>query len=136
MLLPIVLTVYVMWWFLEFFDGFFSPLYDALFGFHVFGLGFLTTMIFVFGVGGERASAAGRAVLACTFGTCQYRFAFAARDHAAASPPAAAAVFTSTWVGSVTMGMGEYIIKRVPLVKHIYSAAKQARWGLAGWLVG
>lgn len=84
-LLPIVLTVYVMWWFLEFFDGFFSPLYDALFGFHVFGLGFLTTMIFVFGVG----------------------------------------VFTSTWVGSVTMGMGEYIIKRVPLVKHIYSAAKQ-----------
>jgi hypothetical protein len=52
-LLPIVLTVYVMYWFLEFFDGFFSPLYDFLFGFHVFGLGFLTTMLFVFGVGGE-----------------------------------------------------------------------------------
>ena len=34
-------------------------------------------------------------------------------------------VFTSTWLGSVTMGMGEYIIRRVPLVKHIYSAAKQ-----------
>jgi hypothetical protein len=40
------------------------------------------------------------------------------------------------------MGMGEVIIRRVPLVKHIYSAAKQARWGelrlgpgwLAGWL--
>ncbi|KAL4421546.1 hypothetical protein ABPG75_010837 [Micractinium tetrahymenae] len=84
-LLPIVLTVYVMWWFLEFFDGFFSPLYDFLFGFHVFGLGFMTTMLFVFGVG----------------------------------------VFTSTWLGSVSIGMGEYIIKRVPLVKHIYSAAKQ-----------
>ncbi|KAL4855169.1 Protein LIKE COV 2 [Chlorella vulgaris] len=84
-LLPIVLTVYIMWWFLEFFDGFFSPLYDFLFGFHVFGLGFLTTMFFVFGVG----------------------------------------VFTSTWLGSVTMGMGEYIIRRLPLVKHIYSAAKQ-----------
>lgn len=53
-LLPIVLTVYIMWWFLEFFDGFFSPLYDFLFGFHVFGLGFLTTMFFVFGVGGEQ----------------------------------------------------------------------------------
>jgi hypothetical protein len=39
--------------------------------------------------------------------------------------PAAAAVFTSTWLGSVTMGMGEYIIRRLPLVKHIYSAAKQ-----------
>ena len=30
MLLPIVLTVYIMWWFLEFFDGFFSPLYVRL----------------------------------------------------------------------------------------------------------
>lgn len=85
MLLPIALTVYIMWWFLEFFDGFFSPLYDFLFGFHVFGLGFLTTMLFVFGVG----------------------------------------VFTSTWLGSMSIGMGEIIIKRVPLVKHIYSAAKQ-----------
>lgn len=39
------------------------------------------------------------------------------------------AVFTSTWLGSVTMGMGELIIKRLPLVKHIYSAAKQASAG-------
>lgn len=37
------------------------------------------------------------------------------------------AVFTSTWLGSMSIGMGEYIIKRVPLVKHIYSAAKQVR---------
>ena len=35
------------------------------------------------------------------------------------------AVFTSTWLGSLTIGTGEYIIKRVPLVQHIYSAAKQ-----------
>ena len=27
---------------------------DFLFGFHVFGLGFMTTMLFVFGVGGAR----------------------------------------------------------------------------------
>lgn len=39
---------------------------------------------------------------------------------------APAAVFTSTWLGSITVGMGEYIIKRIPLVQHIYSAAKQA----------
>lgn len=32
MLLPIVLTVWILWWFLEFFDSFFSPLYDFLFG--------------------------------------------------------------------------------------------------------
>ncbi|KAI7836901.1 hypothetical protein COHA_009233 [Chlorella ohadii] len=84
-LLPIVLTVWIIWTLLDFIDGFFSPLYNYLFGFHVFGLGFLTTLLFVFGVG----------------------------------------VFTSTWLGSLTIGTGEYIIKRVPLVQHIYSAAKQ-----------
>lgn len=85
MLLPIVVTVYVTWWFLEFFDNFFSPLYSYLFGFNVFGLGFITSMLFIFATG----------------------------------------VFASSWVGGVVMGLGEYIIKKVPLVTHIYSAAKQ-----------
>jgi len=39
------------------------------------------------------------------------------------SPPAG--VFTSSWIGSAFLGLGEYIIRRLPLVKHIYSAAKQ-----------
>ena len=39
------------WWFLAFFDHFFSPLYKALFGFNVFGLGFLTSMTFIFFTG-------------------------------------------------------------------------------------
>ena len=33
-------------------SGFFSPVLNYLFGFHVFGLGFLTTLLFVFVVGG------------------------------------------------------------------------------------
>ena len=85
MLFPVVVTVYVTWWFLEFFDNFFSPLYEFLFGFHVFGLGFITSMLFIFGTG----------------------------------------VFTSSWIGGIFLGLGEYIIRKVPLVKHIYSAAKQ-----------
>lgn len=85
MLFPIVVTGYVTWWFLEFFDNFFSPLYAYLFGFHVFGLGFVTSMLFIFATG----------------------------------------VFTSSWIGSAFLGLGEYIIRKVPLVKHIYSAAKQ-----------
>ena len=32
-----VVTFYIAWWFLNFFDGFFSPLYEATIGFHVFG---------------------------------------------------------------------------------------------------
>ena len=49
--------------FLEFFDGFFSPLYQWLFGFKVYGLGFLTTMLFVVGVGGETCWGGCRALL-------------------------------------------------------------------------
>lgn len=50
-LLPIVITGYVTYWFVEFFDNFFSPLYEYLFGFHVFGLGFITSLLFIFATG-------------------------------------------------------------------------------------
>ena len=50
-LFPILLTVYLTFWVVEFFDGFFSPLYAWLFGFRVFGLGFTTSMLFIFGTG-------------------------------------------------------------------------------------
>lgn len=84
-LLPVVVTAWVIWWFLEFIDGFFSPLYRYLFGFEVFGLGFITTLMFVLATG----------------------------------------VFASTWLGNSFVSLGELIIKKVPLVKHVYSAAKQ-----------
>lgn len=84
-LFPVVVTVYVSFWFLQFFDNFFSPLYYRLFHFHVFGLGFITSMSFIFFVG----------------------------------------VFFSSWMGSALLGIGEWIIKRLPLIKHIYSASKQ-----------
>lgn len=34
-------------------------------------------------------------------------------------------VFVSSWIGSSVLWMGEWFIKRMPLVKHIYSASKQ-----------
>ncbi len=36
-------------------------------------------------------------------------------------------VFMSSWTGTALLSLGEWTIKRVPLVKHIYSAAKQVR---------
>jgi uncharacterized membrane protein len=36
-------------------------------------------------------------------------------------------VFFSSWLGSWMLALGEWIIKRLPLVKHIYSASKQVR---------
>ena len=34
-------------------------------------------------------------------------------------------VFVSSWVGGAALSLGEWIIKKLPLIKHIYSAAKQ-----------
>eukprot|EP01025_Chloroclados_australasicus_P016438 TRINITY_DN1825_c1_g1_i1.p1 TRINITY_DN1825_c1_g1~~TRINITY_DN1825_c1_g1_i1.p1 ORF type:complete len:258 (-),score=23.30 TRINITY_DN1825_c1_g1_i1:454-1227(-) len=84
-LFPIVITIYVTWWFLQFFDNFFSPLYVKLLGFQVFGLGFMTSMAFIFLTG----------------------------------------IFFSSWLGKGMLSLGEYIVKKLPLVKHIYSASKQ-----------
>jgi uncharacterized membrane protein len=44
-------------------------------------------------------------------------------------------VFMSSWLGSTLLSLGEVIIKRLPLVKHIYSASKQVRrcmWCMRG----
>ncbi|KAK9078500.1 hypothetical protein SSX86_002557 [Deinandra increscens subsp. villosa] len=49
-LFPIAITFYVTWWFIHFVDGFFSPLYTLL-GINIFGLGFVTSITFIFFVG-------------------------------------------------------------------------------------
>ncbi|KAJ8643069.1 hypothetical protein MRB53_004817 [Persea americana] len=83
-LLPIAITFYATWWFIHFVDGFFSPIYTHL-GINVFGLGFVTSITFIFLVG----------------------------------------VFMSSWLGASVLGLGEWFIKKMPLVRHIYSASKQ-----------
>ncbi|MBA0743518.1 hypothetical protein Gogos_006185, partial [Gossypium gossypioides] len=68
----------------KFVDGFFSPLYERL-GIDIFGLGFITSLLFVFFVG----------------------------------------VFVSSWMGAAVFSVGEWVIKRMPFVRHLYSASKQ-----------
>lgn len=34
-------------------------------------------------------------------------------------------VFASSWLGATVFWIGEWIIKRMPFMKHIYSASKQ-----------
>ncbi|WCJ42484.1 hypothetical protein M5689_023291 [Euphorbia peplus] len=83
-LFPIAVTFYITWWFIHFVDGFFSPIYAQL-GIDIFGLGFITSMTFIFLVG----------------------------------------VFMSSWLGASVLGIGEWFIKRMPFVRHIYNASKQ-----------
>lgn len=83
-LFPVAVTFFITWWFIQFVDGFFSPIYEQL-GIDIFGLGFITSLLFVFLVG----------------------------------------VFVSSWLGATVFWVGEWLIKKMPFVKHIYSASKQ-----------
>ncbi|XP_010062102.2 protein LIKE COV 2 [Eucalyptus grandis] len=83
-LFPVAVTFFITWWFIQFFDGFFSPIYERL-GIDIFGLGFVTSLIFIFFVG----------------------------------------IFASSWMGATVFWLGEWFIKRMPFMKHIYSASKQ-----------
>ncbi|KZV41352.1 hypothetical protein F511_38981 [Dorcoceras hygrometricum] len=83
-LFPIAITFYITWWFICFVDGFFSPIYAQL-GINIFGLGFVTSITFIFLVG----------------------------------------VFMSSWLGTSILSLGEWFIKRMPFVRHIYNASKQ-----------
>ncbi|XP_050160000.1 protein LIKE COV 3-like [Malus sylvestris] len=61
-LLPIAITFYVTWAFIKFVDGFFSPIYNHL-GINIFGLGFATSLTFIFLVGIFMQSWLGTSVL-------------------------------------------------------------------------
>ena len=47
-LFPLVVTVYATLWLIRTFDELVSPIYEAAFGFEIFGLGFMTSMAFIF----------------------------------------------------------------------------------------
>ncbi|KAJ4701920.1 hypothetical protein OWV82_025087 [Melia azedarach] len=61
-LLPLATTFYITWVFIRFVDGFFSPIYDQL-GINIFGLGFATSITFIFLVGIFMSSWLGASVL-------------------------------------------------------------------------
>ncbi|GAB2225276.1 hypothetical protein Droror1_Dr00006067 [Drosera rotundifolia] len=61
-LFPIAVTFYITWWFIRFVDGFFSPVYVHL-GINIFGLGFITSITFIFLVGVFMSSWLGTSVL-------------------------------------------------------------------------
>ncbi|KAF9682290.1 hypothetical protein SADUNF_Sadunf05G0093500 [Salix dunnii] len=61
-LLPIAITFCITWWFISFVDGFFSPIY-AHFGVNIFGLGFVTSISFIFLIGVFMSSWLGASVL-------------------------------------------------------------------------
>ena len=98
-----------------------QPVYFALFGFHVFGLGFVTSMV--------------RCLMphSRTLRVLANHVQLSARLKALVQVQIfifMTGVFVSSWMGTAALSLGEWIIKKLPLVKHIYSAAKQVTAGL------
>ncbi len=50
-LIPLILTIKVIVWFFTFVDGQLGFLFDKYFGYHIYGLGFLSAVLLVFAVG-------------------------------------------------------------------------------------
>ncbi|XLR29156.1 hypothetical protein S83_057056 [Arachis hypogaea] len=61
-LFPIAITFYITWGFIHFVDSFFSPIFNHL-GINIFGLGFATSITFIFLVGIFMSSWLGTSVL-------------------------------------------------------------------------
>jgi uncharacterized membrane protein len=62
-IVPVVLTAYVLWIFFREVDGFLSPVYEQIVGRPVPGLGFLTAVVIIFLVGVVATNVVGRRVL-------------------------------------------------------------------------
>lgn len=111
-LLPIAITFYITWWFIHFVDGFFSPIYAQLginiFGKHLCGFSLSNQQLDI----GYFSHESDYGFVGFGFLT-SIAFIFLV------------GVFMSSWLGASVLNLGEWFIKRMPFVRHIYNASKQ-----------
>ncbi len=62
--IPVIVTVLVIEWFFKFVDGLLEPLYYNILGYHVRGLGFISTIVLIFFVGLISTNVFGKKVIA------------------------------------------------------------------------
>jgi len=61
--IPAIITFLVIWWLFKFLDGFLEPLYYRILGYHVHGLGFISTVVLIFIVGIISTNVFGRKII-------------------------------------------------------------------------
>ena len=61
--IPAVITFLVIWWFFKFVDGLLEPLYYKILGYHVPGLGFISTIFLIFIIGIISTNVFGRKII-------------------------------------------------------------------------
>jgi uncharacterized membrane protein len=62
-LIPVIITFLIINWLFKFVDGLLSPLYDSFLGYHVVGIGFISTLALIFIVGVISTNVFGRKVI-------------------------------------------------------------------------
>jgi uncharacterized membrane protein len=61
--IPAIITFLVIWWLFKFLDGFLEPFYYKILGYHVPGLGFISTVVLIFIVGIISTNVFGRKII-------------------------------------------------------------------------
>jgi uncharacterized membrane protein len=61
--IPAIITFLVIWWFFKFVDGLLEPFYYKMLGYHVPGLGFISTILLIFIVGIISTNVFGRRII-------------------------------------------------------------------------
>jgi uncharacterized membrane protein len=119
-LLPIAITFYTTWWFIRFVDGFFSPIYIHV---GINGFGIYANSIGTYAYG---SVSGGFSVGFSKIDDGRFHFVRAGLGFATSITFIfLVGVFMSSWLGTSLLGLGEFVIKKMPLVRHIYSASKQ-----------
>jgi uncharacterized membrane protein len=65
-LIPLIITFFILWWFFVFIDGLLEPLYFKVLGFHIPGLGFISAIVLIFIVGAISSNVFGRKLIKYT----------------------------------------------------------------------
>ncbi|MFH0872882.1 MAG: DUF502 domain-containing protein [bacterium] len=61
--IPILVTIFLIWWAFDLVDGFLAPIYDRILGYHFPGLGFVSTILLIFLVGLVATNVVGQRLL-------------------------------------------------------------------------
>lgn len=62
-LIPLIITFFIIGWFFIFIDGLLQPIYYKILGYHVPGLGFISAIVLIFIVGAISTNVVGRKVI-------------------------------------------------------------------------
>ncbi|KAH7525093.1 hypothetical protein FEM48_Zijuj06G0188400 [Ziziphus jujuba var. spinosa] len=136
-LFPVAVTFFITWWFIQFVDGFFSPMYARL-GIDIFG-----KMLKEVDNHHHLVLCMIKAILILPGIAPSFLLGYSCEDNSQSTFfffflvfaglgfvtsllfIVLVGIFASSWMGATVFWLGEWFIKKMPFMRHIYSASKQ-----------